>query len=187
MLIFVKNPSGDICPVVLESLSCQVLDLKSVIEKRQGIPVEEQRLFVEQTILAARQRLSQYNIKELSTLLLARRNRKLANRYSYWHLVCSGSMCTGGVMDIFIHTLYDKTVKLEVSVGDTVFSLKERLHQLESIPLGQQQFIFANDISYELLEDSVILTDFTVYNESTVLLALREGNVLKQPCLPLEV
>ena len=80
-------------------------------------------------------------------------------------------------MQIFIKTLTDPTVTLEVESSDTIFSVKQKIQQSSlAIPTAQQRLIFAGN----QLENSATLDDYNISTDSTIHLRLAIASGLNQ-------
>jgi ubiquitin C len=123
---------------ISDSVEC----FKSMIHATEGIPPDQQRITIDNIQLENGHTLSDYNLKNYSTLTIL-------------------SFATIGVQ-----ISLDKTVTVDLGTSDTIGSIKSKIDQLEGIPATQQVLKF-ND---QQLEDSKTLSDCDIMSGSTLVL-----------------
>ena len=146
MHIFVKTPTGRTFTLDVKA-SDTIENVKANIHEKEGISPDQQQLTFSGLRLENARTLHQYNIQEASTLLLV--------------------LGPCGEMKIFVKTLTDKTITLEVEGNDTIKNVKVKIHEKEGIPCRQQRLSFGEGQLLEF-EDHKTLRYYNIQAESVI-------------------
>ena len=130
--------------------SYSVAMIKDLIFQARKVKQSEQELVYMKDVLAENNFLGDYGIYSDSTVFL------------------NVSMFP---VPIFIKSLAGKTLDFQVLLTDTVLALKEKIFQVEKIPVLQQRLFYGNTC---LEQDSHSLVSFRVEPKSTLLLFLHD-------------
>ena len=151
--IFVKILAGKAIPLTVRT-NYTIEYVKNVIEMKEGIPADKQRLIYDRREMEDTKTLSDCSVHKESTLHLVERLTR-----------------GGRPISIFVKTPTLKTIHLIYSSSATVEDIKYRLQSLVGIPADQQQLIFAG----EQLENGHTMDNYNICEKSTLHLVMKEG------------
>jgi ubiquitin C len=157
MSIFVKNvnlKTGEWKKIPLDvEPNGTINEVKHMIQDKEGIPPDQQRLICNGKQLEDHQKLSYYNVSNNSII----------------HLVLKlDALPRAGSRRIFVTTLTGKKIPLDVLPNDTINEVKHMIQDKEGIPPDQQKLV----CNHRLLEDHQKLSYYNVSNNSSIHLVL---------------
>ena len=139
--VFVLMPDEQTFPLAVETNDC-IENIKRKVYEVEGVPSDQQRLFLAGKELSDHLMLSHYNIQDRSILHLAQRRPP--------------------GMQIFIDV--EKKITLKFDQSDSIKKVKEKIQEKEGIRPDQQTLVYAG----KQLQDEVTLRDYNIQNTSSL-------------------
>ena len=148
MQIFIKLPDGRLTTIYVD-LSDTIENAKTVIQHKEGCPVDQQSLVFAGRQLRDTSTFEDHNIGVESTLHLMIKLR--------------------GGMQIFVMTLTGRTITIIVESTDTIKMVKQKIKDKDGVPVNEQRLIYSG----LELKDSKTLSDYCIQRDATLHLVLR--------------
>ena len=82
---------------------------------------------------------------------------------------CGQDVCGSGMNELFVRTLMGRTTTVQMAATASTKELKEKLWDIEGIPIDQQRLLFGG----MQLEDGRALLEYNIKNQATLNLVLR--------------
>ena len=145
MQLFVKTPNGKTLPLEV-STSASVIEIKSMIRDREGIPVSLQKLAFSGKQLKDDNTLSDSKIQKECTIQL-----------------CFGLM-GGEKIKLIIKPISGRTFYVEAGSSDSIDRVMDLINEKEGVPIRYQRLVF-NGIG---LEKGRALFDYKIKNDDII-------------------
>mmetsp|Transcript_31688 Transcript_31688/g.76889 ORF Transcript_31688/g.76889 Transcript_31688/m.76889 type:complete len:933 (-) Transcript_31688:1609-4407(-) len=139
MQVDVNTPDGNKVSIPV-SPSDKILDIKNKVENETGIPAADQQLFLNGKNLKDPKTVSEYGIKDGTTLDL-------------------------GGMQIHVKHFNGNTLSLPVAINNTLLDVKKMVETSAKTPADEQHIVFGGSL---LCHDSRTLGEYTIKNGSTL-------------------
>lgn len=161
MHLFVKTLTGQ--TFILYPMShWTIMEVKEEIQSREGIPASQQRLVYEGQPLSDDQTLQDSRLPTQCTV----------------HLIQQAPLPQP--LTILVRTLLGKTIALRINSGDSVLSVKRKIQEREGYPPNQISLVFGG----KEMDDDATLTQYSVQQDSTLLVSFRTKATLRLTVLP---
>ncbi|XP_076942946.1 polyubiquitin-like [Bidens hawaiensis] len=157
MVIFVNTITRKTIPLPVDP-TCTIAKVKSEIMCRERINVDEQVLIFDEMVLGDTATLFDFQINRHSIITLMRRSK--------------------GFMKIFVKTLDEKSITLELEVKPSynIDNIKTTIEDKLHIPYDEQELIFNEMV---LDKPRSTLSDFHINNESTLTVMRKPSEVMQ--------
>ena len=137
-------------------LSDTIEEIKYKIQEREGIPIDRQRIVLNNIELKNNVTLKDYRIKDKTILRLFELIRKNNENNK---------------MRILVKSVTNKIIYLNVNPLEKIEEVKDKIQDLEGIPREQQRLVFSG----RYLEDNKTLEDYDIMEEFTLHLILKQN------------
>lgn len=156
MHLFVKTLTGH--TYILYPMSNQtVREAKEDLGKRENIPTSNQRLVFEGRQLDDDTTLQQCGLPQQCTVHMIQAPPKTH------------------ALTILVRTLMGKTITLQITSGDSVAQVKQRIHDQEGYPVDQIALVFGG----KELDDQETVTHYRIQQDSTLLVSFKAKETIQ--------